>query len=101
MLAWWTAIALSALLFGLMAEVLRRPDDLRLVGDRDVLAKLGATGTGADAVLGVCFLVLAVLIAFAGAGQVTAARAEEGSGLHDHLPGQARSPGPAGSAAGC
>jgi ABC-2 type transport system permease protein len=82
-LGWWTAIALSALLFGLIA----RSAGQTISGSSatDVLAKLGATGTGADAVLGVCFLVLAVLIAFAGAGQVTAARAEEGSGRLDHL----------------
>ena len=81
--SWWTAIALSALLFGLIA----RSAGQTISGSSatGVLAKLGATGTGTDAVLGVCFLVLAVLIAFAGAGQVTAARAEEASGRLDHL----------------
>jgi ABC-2 type transport system permease protein len=80
-LGWWTAIALSALLFGLIA----RSAGQTISGSSatDVLAKLGATGT--DAVLGVCFLVLAVLIAFAGAGQVTAARSEESSQRLDHL----------------
>jgi ABC-2 type transport system permease protein len=80
---WWTAIALSALLFGLIA----RSAGQTISGSSatGVLAKLGATGTGTRAVLGVCFLVLAVLIAFAGAGQVTAARAEEASGRLDHL----------------
>lgn len=52
---------------------------------RKVLGKLGAPGTGADAVLGVCFLILAVLVAFAAAGQLTAARAEESAGRLDHL----------------
>ena len=33
---------------------------------RKVFSKLGAPGTGADAVLGVCFLILAVLVAFVG-----------------------------------
>jgi ABC-2 type transport system permease protein len=33
----------------------------------------------------VCFLVLAVLVAFAGAGQITAARSEESAGRLDHL----------------
>jgi ABC-2 type transport system permease protein len=82
-LGWWTAIALSALLFGLIA----RSAGQTISGSSatDVLAKLGATGTGTDAVLGVCFLVLAVLIAFAGAGQVTAARSEESSQRLDHL----------------
>jgi ABC-2 type transport system permease protein len=80
---WWIAIALSALLFGLIA----RSAGQTISGSSatDVLAKLGATGTGTDAVLGVCFLVLAVLIAFAGAGQVTAARSEESSQRLDHL----------------
>jgi ABC-2 type transport system permease protein len=80
---WWTAIALSALLFGLIA----RSAGSTISGSSaaDVLAKLGATGTGTDAVLGVCFLALAVLIAFAAAGQVTAARSEEASGRLDHL----------------
>ena len=82
-LGWWTAIALSALLFGLIA----RSAGSTISGSsaQDVLAKLGASGNGTDAVLGVCFLVLAVLIAFAGVGQVTAARAEEASGRLDHL----------------
>lgn len=35
--------------------------------------------------LGVCFLVLAVLVAFVGAGQLTAARSEESTGRLDHL----------------
>jgi ABC-2 type transport system permease protein len=80
---WWTAIALSALLFGLIA----RSAGTTIEGSsaQGVLAKLGASGTGTDAVLGVCFLVLAVLIAFAGVGQVTAARAEESSQRLDHL----------------
>jgi ABC-2 type transport system permease protein len=80
---WWTAIALSALLFGLIA----RSAGTTIEGSsaQGVLAKLGATGTGTDAVLGVCFLVLAVLVAFAAAGQVTAARSEESSQRLDHL----------------
>ncbi len=80
---WWTAIALSALLFGLIA----RSAGSTISGSsaQGVLAKLGASGSGTDAVLGVCFLVLAVLVAFAAAGQVTAARAEESSQRLDHL----------------
>jgi ABC-2 type transport system permease protein len=82
-LGWWTAIALSALLFGLIA----RSAGSTISGSSaaNVLAKLGAAGTGTDAVLGVCFLALAVLIAFAAAGQVAAARSEEASGRLDHL----------------
>ena len=52
---------------------------------KEVFSKLGATGTGAGAVLGACFLILAVLVAFLAAGQVTAARAEESEGRLDHI----------------
>ena len=51
----------------------------------EVFSKLGASGTGADAILGVCFLIEAVLIAFVAAGQVTAARSEESGGMLDHF----------------
>ena len=82
-LGWWVAVALSGLLYGLIA----RSAGSTITGSavHQVLAKLGATGTGADAVLGVCFLILAVLVAFAAAGQCTAARAEESSGRLDNL----------------
>jgi ABC-2 type transport system permease protein len=50
-----------------------------------VLARLGARGSGTAAVLGVTFLVLAVLLACLGVGQLTAARAEEADGRLDHL----------------
>jgi ABC-2 type transport system permease protein len=50
-----------------------------------VFAKLGARGAGADAVLGVCFLMVAILVGFAAAGQITAARSEESEGHLDHL----------------
>jgi ABC-2 type transport system permease protein len=82
-LGWWTAIALSALLFGLIA----RSAGTTISGSSasEVLAKLGANGTGTNAVLGVCFLALAVLLAFAAAGQITAARSEESSQRLDHL----------------
>ena len=82
-LGWWTAIALSALLFGLIA----RSAGTTISGSSasEVLAKLGAHGTGTDAVLGACFLALAVLVAFTAAGQITAARSEESSQRLDHL----------------
>ena len=81
--SWWAAIALSALLFGLIA----RSAGSTMAGSsaQGVLAKLGASGSGTDAVLGICFLALAVLLAFAAAGQVTAARSEEASQRLDHL----------------
>jgi ABC-2 type transport system permease protein len=82
-IGWWVAIAVSALLYGLIA----RSAGATISGSsvRKVFSKLGAQGTGADAVLGVCFLILAVLVAFAAAGQLTAARSEESGGRLDHI----------------
>ena len=81
-IGWWTAIALAALLYGLIAK----SAGTTIAGSvHEVFAKLGAIGTGTDAVLGLCFLVLAILIGFVAAGQVTAARAEESAGMLDHF----------------
>ena len=52
---------------------------------KEVFDRLGATGNGAEAVLGVCFLIEAVLLAFVAAGQVTLARSEESEGRLDHI----------------
>ena len=82
-ISWWAAIAVSGLLFGLIAK--SAGGTISGSSARQVLAKLGAPGTGAAAVLGVCFLILAVLVAFAAAGQITAARSEEAGGRLDHL----------------
>ncbi len=82
-IAWWVAIAAAALLYGLIAKSAGATISGSSV--REVFAKLGAPGTGTDAVLGVCFLVLAVLVAFVGAGQITAACAEESGGRLDHM----------------
>ncbi len=80
---WWVAITVSGLLYGLIA----RSAGATIAGSsvRQVFTKLGAPGTGAEAVLGVCFLVIAVLVAFVAAGQLTAARSEESEGRLDHL----------------
>ena len=82
-ISWWVAIAVSGLLFGLIAKSAGTTISGSSV--QQVFSKLGAPGTGADAVLGVCFLILAVLIAFAAVGQITAARSEESGGRLDHL----------------
>jgi ABC-2 type transport system permease protein len=50
-----------------------------------VFGRLGAPGTGAEAFLGVSFLIVAVLVAFLAAGLVLAARDEEGEGRLEHL----------------
>ncbi len=79
---WWVSIAVAALLFGLIAK----SAGTTISGSaEEVFSKLGAIGTGADAVLGACFLILAVLVAFVAAGQVTAARGEEAGGTLDHM----------------
>jgi ABC-2 type transport system permease protein len=82
-IGWWVGTAVLALLYGLVAK----SAGTTITGSsiHRVFSKLGAPGTGADAVLGVCFLVLAVLVAFVGAGQLTAARSEESGGRIDHL----------------
>ena len=73
---------MAALLFGTIAK----SASATISGSaEEVFSKLGATGTGADAVLGVCFLILAVLVGFVAAGQITAARAEESEGTLDHI----------------
>lgn len=82
-IGWWVAIGVSGLLYGLVAKSAGSTVSGSSV--QRVFSKLGATGTGTDAVLGVCFLILAVLVAFVGAGQLTAARSEESSGKLDHL----------------
>ena len=81
-IGWWVAIGVSAFLFGLIAK----SAGATISGSvKEVFSKLGATGTGADAVLGVCFLIEAILVGFVAAGQVTAARAEESEGTLDHF----------------
>ena len=81
-IGWWVAIGLSAFLYGLIAK----SAGATVTGSvKGVLSKLGSTGTGADAVLGACFLIEAILIGFIAAGQVTAARTEESEGTLDHF----------------
>ena len=97
-MGWWVAIGLSGMLYGLIAKSAGATIS-KVVGP-EIFSKLGAPGTGVYAVLGVCFLILAVLVAFVSAGQLTAARAEESSGRLDHLlVGSVSRTG--GSAAGC
>jgi ABC-2 type transport system permease protein len=82
--AWWAAaIAVTGLLMGVVAKSAGATVSGSSV--EKVLARLGSSGTGATAYLGVASLILAVLVAFAGAGQIAAARAEEAEGRLDHL----------------
>ncbi len=81
-IGWWVAIGVSALLYGVVAK----SAGATISGSmEEVFSRLGALGTGADAVLGVCFLIEAILIAFVAVGQVTAARSEESAGMLDHF----------------
>ncbi len=81
-IGWWVSISLSALLFGLIA---RSAGSTLSGSSKEIFSKLGATGGGVNAVLGACFLILAVLVAFLAAGQITAARAEESEGRLEHM----------------
>ena len=80
---WGVAIGLAGLLLGLVAKAAGGTISGSSV--KEVFSRLGAPGTGAEAYLGVSFLILAVLVAFIAAGQVTAARTEEASGRLEHL----------------
>ena len=80
---WWAAIAVSGVLFGLVA--MSAGSTISGSSVQEVFAKLGAAGTGTAAVLGVCFLIVGVLVASAAAGLVTATRSEESSGRLEAL----------------
>ena len=80
---WGVAIAVSGLLLGLVAKAA----GATISGSSltDVFTRLGAPEAGADAYLGVAFLMVAILIAFSAVGQITAARAEESGERLEHL----------------
>lgn len=81
-IGWWIAIGVSAFLYGLIAK----STGATISGSMErVFSKLGASGSGAAEVLGLCFLIEAILIGFVAAGQVTAARAEEAAGTLDNF----------------
>jgi ABC-2 type transport system permease protein len=81
--AWLVAIAASALMMGVVAKAAGAT--IAGTSVQQAFTKLGAAGTGTSAYLGVTFLMLAVLVAFVAAGQVTSARSEEAAGRLDHL----------------
>ena len=82
-LGWAVAVGATGLLTGLVAEAVGSSGTGSSIGQ--VYARLGATGSGARSFLGLSFLILAVLVAFLAAGQITAARSEEAAGRLDHL----------------
>jgi ABC-2 type transport system permease protein len=82
--AWGVALGVTALIFGRIAK----PAGAAISGSSSistVLSKLGAHGAGARAYLGVAFLIMAIMLGFVAANQVTAARGEEASGRLEHL----------------
>lgn len=82
--AGWTAtLAVIGLLFGAVA----RQAGATLSGSSltQTFTRLGATGGGVRAYLGISFLIVAVLVGVVAAGQIGAARDEEAEGRLDHL----------------
>jgi polyether ionophore transport system permease protein len=82
-LSWIVALAVTGLLYGLVAQ--GAVQSLSGSSVNQVLDRLGATGGGLDAYLGIAMLIVSVLVGFTVAGQVGAARAEEAEGRLDHL----------------
>jgi ABC-2 type transport system permease protein len=80
---WLTALAITGFVLGLIAK--QAGGTISGSSVETVLSRLGATGTGARSFLGLSFLILAVLVAFAAAGAVTMARLEEAQGRLDLL----------------
>jgi ABC-2 type transport system permease protein len=82
-ISWSIALGITGLVLGLISKA--AGGTIAGSSVQTVLARLGASGTGAEAFLGVSFLTLAVLAGFLAAGQVVAARSEEGEGRLDHM----------------
>ncbi len=84
LIAWGISIALLSLMMGLIAKSVGSvlSDN---AGDRAAFAKMGFRGSGAEQYLAITFLIVALLIALAAAGQIGAARSEEFGGRLDHL----------------
>jgi ABC-2 type transport system permease protein len=80
---WILALAATGFVLGLIAKAA----GATMAGSsvQTVFSRLGVSATGSKAFLGVTFLIVAVLVAFLAAGQITAARAEEAQGRLDHL----------------
>ncbi|HTW09956.1 MAG TPA: ABC transporter permease subunit [Acidimicrobiales bacterium] len=81
---WW-AIGLAA--GGLAMGSVAKAAGTSMAGSsvQQVLARLGARGSGTSSFLGVSFVILAIVIAFEGASQLSAARAEEAEGRLQQL----------------
>jgi ABC-2 type transport system permease protein len=84
LLGWGAAVAAMGLLSGVVAKSAGRALSASTSVEK-VISRLGGSGSGSDAYLGVAFLITAVLVAFVAAGQVGAARSEESGGRLDAL----------------
>jgi ABC-2 type transport system permease protein len=82
-MAWTLAVAATGFVLGLIAKAAGSTISGSSV--ETVFSRLGVPVTGAQAFLGVSFLIVAILVSFLAAGQVTAARAEEAEGRLDQL----------------
>ncbi len=82
-IGWTVAIAITGLLLGLVAKDAGATISGSSV--KQVFTRLGAPGTGTDTYLGVAFLMIAILVAFSAAGQVSVARAEESEARLEHI----------------
>ncbi len=83
-IAWGVALAATAVIYGVIAK----PAGATLASSNsvnDALARLGARGEGTATYLGVVFLMLAVMVAFIAAGQITFSRIEEAEGRLEQL----------------
>ena len=84
--AWIAALAAAGFVLGLIAE----QAGATIAGSsvQEVFTRLGSSGTGAEAFLGVSLLIVAALAGFMAAGQVTAASTEEAEGRLDAIVGE-------------
>jgi len=81
---WTVALAVTGLVLGLVTQSAGESLQGSPTLER-VIARLGATGSGAVTYLGFTFVVAAGLVAVAVAGQITAIRNEEAAGHLDNL----------------
>jgi ABC-2 type transport system permease protein len=79
---WGVAAATTGLVLGIIAKMTSRPMPGSVGG---TLGRFGVDGTFVDQYLGVAFLLVAVVVAMVGAGQIRAARDEEASGRLTNL----------------
>lgn len=80
-LGWIAGLAIGGLVLGLSTKSV---EDIWKDSAGGVVQRLGG-GSGGSAYLGIVFLLVALLVAMAAAGQVAATREEEAEGYLDHL----------------